>query len=256
MVNDQHFYNETIRKAVAVFGTLFNNIYVVRKSADGAKVLSQQRVPLAYGPRQKFLARLEANPDLSKEIAIKLPRMAFEMTALTYDSTIKLNKMNKVVKDGKSIFTYSPYIINMELSILSKNQDDALQILEQIIPYFQPDYTISVKDLPDMGIVSDMPITLNDISMQDDYEGDFTTRRTLIYTLNFSLKTRFYGPVSQQGLIKTAIVNMTEGTRGEAGDGERITIEISPPEAGPNDPYDCITTIDFIKRDDNGDIIE
>lgn len=256
MVNDQHFYNETIRKAVAVFGTLFNNINIVRKSADGTKVLSQQRVPLAYGPKQKFIARLEGNPDLSKEIAIKLPRMAFEMTAITYDSTIKLNKMNKVVKDGKSVFTYAPYIINMELSILSKNQDDALQILEQIIPYFQPDYTVSIKDLPEMGIVSDMPIVLNDISMQDDYEGDYSTRRTLIYTLNFSLKTRFYGPQAPQGLIKKAIVNTWNGEKGAAGDGESITIEVSPPEANPGDPYDCITTIDFIMRDDNGDIIE
>lgn len=250
MVNDQHFYNQTIRKVVAVFGTIFNNINVVRKSADGTQVLSQQRVPLSYGPTQKFLSRLQENPSLNNQVAIKLPRMSFEIVSMSYDSTTKLNKMQKCVKNGKSVFAYAPYNIDMQLSILAKNQDDALQIVEQILPYFQPSYVVTVKDLPELDIKSDMPITLTDIQMSDDYEGDFTTRRALIYTLTFNIKTKFYGPVSDQGLIKSVTINNHVGERGVAGEGESITVEISPPEAGPNDPYEVITTIDFITRDD------
>jgi len=209
----QQFYHETIRKIVVAFGTMFNNIQLVRKDNDG-NIVQSMKVPLAYGPRQKFLVRLREDPDLTKQVAITLPRIGFEIQNLSYDSTRKLNRVQKFrkTKSSKSNaldvqFMPVPYNLEFELYILSKNSDDALQIVEQILPYFQPDYTLTVNDMADMGIKRDVPIVLNSISYEDDYEGDFATRRSLIYTLSFTTKFYLYGPVTSQGVIKTVQVD-------------------------------------------------
>ena len=209
----QQFYHETIRKIVVAFGTMFNNIQLVRKDNDG-NIVQSMKVPLAYGPRQKFLVRLREDPDLTKQVAITLPRLGFEIRNLSYDSTRKLNRVQKFrkTKSSKSNaldvqFMPVPYNLEFELYILSKNSDDALQIVEQILPYFQPDYTLTVNDMADMGIKRDVPIVLNGITYEDDYEGDFTTRRSLIYTLSFTTKFYLYGPVTSTGVIKTVQVD-------------------------------------------------
>ena len=209
----QQFYHETIRKIVVAFGTMFNNIQLVRKDNDG-NIVQSMKVPLAYGPRQKFLVRLREDPDLTKQVAITLPRLGFEIRNLSYDSTRKLNRVQKFrkTKSSKSNaldvqFMPVPYNLEFELYILSKNSDDALQIVEQILPYFQPDYTLTVNDMTDMGIKRDVPIVLNSITYEDDYEGDFATRRSIIYSMSFTSKFYLYGPVTSTGVIKTVQVD-------------------------------------------------
>jgi hypothetical protein len=213
-----HFYHQTIRRAVSVFGTLFNDINVVRRDGSG-NVLNIIKIPLAYGPRQKFLARIEEQALLNDpKVAIKLPRMSFEITSLTYDPNVKLNKGMRQkftdpsnVNTNKSVLGPVGYRMGLQLSIIAKNQDDALQILEQIIPNFQPQYTVTVKQVED-NYISDMPITLQGVSMTDDYEGDYATRRALVYTLDFETKVRFYGDINEQGVIKKVSTNFFNNT--------------------------------------------
>ena len=198
----QQFYHETTRKVIISFGTLFNNINLVRKNNSGT-VIQTMKVPLAYGPKQKWLTRLDADADLASKVAITLPRLGFEIQNLAYDPTRKLNRVQKFkkVKTGKSNtldtqFMPVPYNIGFQLYILSKQSDDALQIVEQILPFFQPEYTVSIREVPDMDIVRDVPIVLNSIGYEDTYEGDFTTRRAIIYTFQFTAKSYVYGPVT------------------------------------------------------------
>ena len=210
----QQFYHETIRKVVVAFGTVFNDIQLVRKDNDGS-VIQSMKVPLAYGPRQKFLVRLAEDPDLTKQVAITLPRIGFEISTLSYDPGRKLNRVQKFkkVKGAKASqldtqFMPVPYNIDIELYILAKQSDDALQIIEQILPYFQPDYTLTINDQPDMGIKRDVPIVLNSIGYEDDYaDTDFAARRSIIYTLSFTAKFYLYGPVTSSKVIKTVQVD-------------------------------------------------
>lgn len=207
-----YFYHSHIRKTVAVFGTLFNNINVQRKDTNGTSI-NNVKVPLSYGPKQKFLARLFEEPDLNApEVAIRLPRMSFEITGMQYDTSVKLNKMNTIAQPNvhgqNTIRNPVPYIISFQLSIYAKNQDDALQVVEQIIPYFNPEYVVTIKEIPSLNISRDIPIVLQSVNYSDDYEGDFASRRVLMYSLDFSMKTFFYGPITQnQGVIKDAIIN-------------------------------------------------
>ena len=203
------FYHETIRKVIVSFGTMFNNINLVRKDSSG-NISQSMKVPLAYGPREKFLVRLREDADLSKTVAITLPRIGFEIANLSYDPARKLNRVQKFkkVKGSKASqldtqFMPVPYNIDIELYVIAKQSDDALQIVEQILPYFQPDYTFTINDQPDMGIKRDVPIILNSIAYEDTYQGDFTTRRALIYTLSFTAKFYLYGPVTSIKVIKT-----------------------------------------------------
>jgi len=209
------FYHETVRNVVVGFGTIFNNIQLVRKDNAG-KVQQTMKVPLAYGPRQKFLVRLADDADLSKAAAVTLPRIGFEITGLTYDPGRKLNRVQKFKKvKGDTTKTQQldtqympvPYNVNFQLYILAKQSDDALQIVEQILPYFQPDYTITMNDNADMGVKKDIPVILNSISYEDDYQGDFTTRRAIIYTMDFTCKFYLYGPVTSSKVIKTVQVD-------------------------------------------------
>lgn len=207
-----YFYHSHIRKTVAIFGTLFNNINVQRKDTNGTSI-NNVKVPLSYGPKQKFLARLFEEPDLNApEVAIRLPRMSFEITGMQYDTSVKLNKMNTIAQPNihgqSTIRNPVPYIISFQLSIYAKNQDDALQVVEQIIPYFNPEYVVTIKEIPSLNVSRDIPIVLQSVNYSDDYEGDFASRRVLMYSLDFSMKTFFYGPITQnQGVIKDAIIN-------------------------------------------------
>ena len=203
-----HFYHATMRKSVAVFGTLFNNLNVVRKDGSGG-ILSQLKVPLAYGPKQKFLARLDQSTGFDASVAIKLPRMAFEITGLELDNTQKGIKLNKIIENHgsditkrKTIKNYTSYNIGMSLYIMTKNQDDGLQIVEQILPYFQPEYTVSITPVDNFIHKQDVPVILDSVTIDDSYEGDFTERRVLIYQLDFTMKMKFYGPTADVGLIR------------------------------------------------------
>ncbi len=214
----KHFYHEIIRKTIVGFGTLFNNIELRRVDKNG-NIVQTIKVPLGYGPREKFLSRIEAEPDLNPgaPMQIQLPRIAFELKGITYDSTRKLAPVNicKTPKsaDTKAVYTqYTPvpYNLDFELSIISKNNDDSVQILEQILPYFQPMFNITINLIEQTHETKDIPIVLQNVNIQDDYEGDYRKRRSLIHTLNFVAKTYLYGPVATQDVIRT--VNIDIGT--------------------------------------------
>ena len=216
----EYFYNEILRRTIISFGTLFNSLTIKTTNASD-DVVSVIRVPLAYGSTQKFLARLEQSPDLNKSTAITLPRMSFEFTGLTYDPSRKVTTTQQFTTkdptDGsetKKAYMPVPYNMQFELSIMTKLNDDALQILEQILPYFQPSYNLSVELVESIQEKRDIPIVLENITMQDDYEGDFTTRRVLLYTLRFTAKTYLFGPVSSatKDIIRSAKVSYLTGT--------------------------------------------
>ena len=206
-----HFYHETIKRSVSIFGTLFNNITIKKTKTDGT-VLAQQIVPISYGPKAKWLARL--NEDSTVELtAISLPRLAFEITGFTYDADRQQNKLIRTEKGGLNAdksnrgFQYAPapYTINFTLSVLAKQANDGLQIVEQILPYFQPEYTVSMKIIDDMSEVRDVPIVLTGVEMTDTYEGDFTERRVIEHTLTFDMKVYFFGPIYNGKIIKNVI---------------------------------------------------
>ena len=210
----QYFYNNSTRNVVVAFGTIFNTIQLHKKDGSG-NIVQSMKVPLAYGPKQKWLSRLTEDPNLNKKVAVTLPRIGFEISGIAYDPARKLQKTVKVKKvaDGtdtnqvKSGFMPVPYNINFELYVLSKNSDDALQIVEQILPFFQPDYTVTMKEVPELDIIRDVPIILNSVGYEDDYEGSFTSRRSIIYTLSFTAKYYMYGPVTASNIIRRVQVD-------------------------------------------------
>jgi len=212
-----YFYHEILRKTVIGFGTLFNNIHI-RHKTDGGGNFSVMKVPLAYGPMQKFLARIQQQPDLDRETAISLPRISFEMGGIQYDPSRKTGLaqtfLTKSGTNAKKVYMPVPYNIGFELSIMSKLSDDALQIVEQIIPYFQPSFNITVNLVESIGEKKDIPIILESVNYSDSYEGGFDSRRILIYTLAFTAKTYLFGPVadSPEGLIKKVDVDYYTST--------------------------------------------
>ena len=248
----QQFYHETMRKVVVSFGTLFNNIQIVRKNSSGV-ITQSMKVPLAYGPQQKFLARLNNDPSLGAKVAVTLPRLGFEMTGITYDPNRKLNRVQKMRKvktsDSSKIDTQYmpvPYNINFTLYAMAKNSDDALQIVEQILPYFQPDYTLTINDMADMGIKRDVPIILNDVSYEDNCQGDFTERRAIIYTLAFTAKFYLYGPVTSSSVIKTVKVDQYTDMPDQSPRREqRYTVTPTPATADADDDFGFNETTSF-----------
>jgi hypothetical protein len=202
------------------------------------------KVPLAYGPIQKFLARIQQQPELNKPIAITLPRMAFEMTSIQYDATRKANITQTFkASDGtnlKKVYLPVPYNIGFQLNVMTKLQDDALQVVEQILPYFQPSFNLTVDLIDSIGEKRDIPIILDNVSFTDDYEGDFSTRRILIYTFNFTVKTYLFGPIadSTDGLIRKVQVDYYNSTDIATAKREmRYTLTPDPVDANPDDDF-------------------
>ena len=232
-----YFYHERIRKSVATFGSLFNNIYVLRKNAAGA-VISQAKVPLSYAPQQKFSERIRENPNLpgSTQVALKLPRMSFEITSVTYDQGRQLQRNNDFITQGSTNLvrnkfnSYTPYTIGFSLNAYAKTQDDALQIVEQILPFFSPQYTLTIKPLADFQeLKEDVPVTITGVTFSDDFEGSLEQRRTIIYTLDFEMKVNFYGPIAEKNVIRSAITNVFDQQSGLLDSDQRIqTITITP----------------------------
>ena len=245
----EYFYNEILRRTIISFGTLFNNISIKHEDSSD-NVVSVVKVPLAYGPTQKFLARMEQSPDLNKPFAITLPRMSFEFTGLTYDPSRKVSTTQtftvKDPNDGtetKKSYMPVPYNMQFELSVMTKLNDDALQIVEQILPYFQPEYTVTMNVIPELDIKRDIPIILNSVNYEDTYNGEFTQRRAVIYTLSFTAKTYLYGPMSKQGVIKTVQSDLGTDTDSPLTREERIVITPKPTSADADDDFGFTTTI-------------
>ena len=235
----EYFYHEILRKTIISFGTLFNGLTIKHKDSDD-DTSSVIKVPLAYGPTQKFLARLEQSPDLNKAIQITLPRMSFEFQGLTYDPTRKVTTTQTFLSGAsadkaseKKTYMPVPYNMQFELSIMCKLNDDALQIVEQIVPYFQPAYSLAVDLVSTIGEKRDIPVTLENITMDDQYEGDFSTRRVLLYTLRFSAKTYLFGPVSSTttDIIKKVSIGYiaaeSSGKNSRTG-GRDVTYSVTP----------------------------
>jgi len=217
MLNGQTYYHGAIRKTIVTFGRLFSDIKIARQGNDGA-VAQTISVPLAYAPKEKWLVRIDSDPNLNNHTYISLPRLSFEVTGYHYDSTRKTNKMNKIVcKDqtntanpnAKAVFAPAPYNIDISLYVLTKTQEDAMQIIEQIFPIFNPEYTLTVNAVPEMEITQDIPVILNSVSVEDNYDGSFQERRFVVHTLTFTLKTNIYGPVTENGVILTSMANVS-----------------------------------------------
>ena len=234
-----YFYHERVRRSVAIFGKVFNDIYVLRKNSSGAGI-STIKVPLSYAPKNKFLDRIREQADLAsgQRVALKLPRMSFEIVSYTYDPTRQLQKTSNFMQTGSTaaqrakINAYVPYNITFQLNIYAKTQDDALQIVEQIMPYFAPQYNLTMSPIsayPDLK--EDVPITLQSVDFADDFEGDVATRRTIIYTLTFEMKANFYGPIADKNVITKAIPKIDLDDIGTA-DSDYLTITITPTPAG------------------------
>ena len=239
-----YFYHEIIRKTIIGFGTLFNDISI--RHLDGSNnIIDETKVGLSYGPMQKFLAKIQEQAELSKSVALNLPRMSFEMTGIQYDSARKtgVTQTFKACDDEggiKKVFMPVPYNITFELNIFCKLNDDALQIVEQILPFFQPSFNLTVDLAESIGEKKDIPIILDSIDFQDDYEGSFQTRRALIYTLRFTAKTYLFGPISDStdGLIKKVQVDTYTSTNTKSAKREmRYTVVPDPIDAGPEDDF-------------------
>jgi len=248
-----YFYNETIRKTVIAFGTLFNNIKIKRFAADG-KAINQIKVPIAYGPMQRFLARIEQQANFDDNVAISLPRISFEITSYAYDPSRKSSPITKFTGKGstktkhKKVFLPVPYEIGFRLSFATKQQDDSLQILEQILPHFQPSFNVTVNMLEGVEEKRDIPFTLSNVSFVDEYEGDFSSRRFIQYDLDFVSKTYFYSevPTDESGIIKKVQIDYSTNIR--APRAQRYTVVPQAVKDYNNDTATTITAAVGIKQ--------
>ena len=241
-----------MRRMTIGFGQIFNNIQIKRRDSAG-NITQSIKVPLAYAPKEKFLARLDAQPNLQeREFAITLPRMSFEISGISYDSSRKLTRVQKFkhVKagnDGK-VLNYNyvpvPYNISYNLYSFTASAEAGLQIIEQILPFFQPDYTVTVSAVPELDIKRDIPIVLNSVNYEDTYSGDFTQRRAVIYTLGFTAKTYLFGPASTQKVVKEVQSDLyTDTDTTNKAREERIIIFPNPTSADADDDFGFTTTI-------------
>ena len=221
----QYFYNESFRKTIIAFGSLFNDIAITRKNSAGTEVQTL-KVPLAYGPKQKFITRLEQDPGDNQAIAMTLPRIGFEIAGFAYDPVRKLNRIikkkivsteaDKKLQQMSVQYTPVPYDVGFELFIMTKNSDDGIQIVEQILPYFQPEYTVSIKEVPEMDTIRDVPVVLNSISYEDTYAVDFIERMAIIYSYNFTAKAYGYGRVTTAKPITKVQVDTYDNLQSQA----------------------------------------
>ena len=227
----QFDYHSAIRKYIIMFGNMFNDIDVVRYNNAGTAVQTI-RVPIAYGPKEKFLARIRQDANIDREVSTVLPRLSFEITGFSYDSARQMNKQNRITSIGsgnnslRSGWAPAPYNIDISLYGMFANNEDAVQVVEQILPYFRPEWTNSVKIVPSLGIYVDVPTVLQGMSLEDTYEADFQTRRAIIYTFNFTVKGYIYGPVTNKGLITRTLVDfhIEPSANTSAYEAERLTL--------------------------------
>jgi len=249
MLTDGSYYWGTIRKSIIAFGNMFNNIEIDRKNSAG-NVVQSIKVPLAYAPRQKFLARIEQAPNADeRNVQLVLPRMSFEIVKLAYDPSRKLSSVQKnrsVNVTNNSVtsqYVPVPYNILVNLYVYVKNSDDGLQIIEQILPYFNPDYNLTVKAVPELNINHDIPIILDNIDFTDSYDGSFNDRRAIIWTLSFTIKTNFYGPANKQGIIRNAVARINSNEQ-MSNLYVRYSVTPSPSDAQPANVTSFVETFE------------
>jgi hypothetical protein len=213
MLSDQHFYYKLLRKYVIIFGTIFNNITLIRTEKDSNTEIKRWKVPIVYGPKDHFVTRLESDPDLLRELQNILPRMSFEITGINYDASRKQNSLLRMAKGDNASRVSSqymgvPYDITFELNVYAKTIDDGNHIAEQIMPYFNPDYTLTMTPVQELGFLKDIPIILNNVTNNISYEGGFDTVRFVNWTFNFTIKGYFFGPISTPKIIRKSIANI------------------------------------------------
>ena len=213
MLSNRHFYHQLTRKYVILFGNMFNNITLIRTNSNSGVELERFKVPIVYAPKEKYFSRLRSDPDLDRPIQVVLPRMSFELIGFNYDITRKQNSLLRNPKANNSSQVDSqymgvPYDLTFELQIYARNVDDGTHIVEQILPYFNPDYTATIDSIPEMGFLKDVPIILNSVDNIIEHEGNFDAVRYVSWTLNFTMKAHYYGPVSQAKIIRKAITNI------------------------------------------------
>lgn len=256
-----YFYNATTKKYIALFGTMFNKLSIARDDPNTGDSVQRMVVPISYGPYQKFLARVHQDPDLNRKSAITLPRMSFEITNIEYDGSRKINSTRRILgqssSDARKSFQYVgvPYNLNFTLNIMTKYAEDGTQLLEQILPFFKPEWTYTVKLIDNLDPL-DIPLILNSVVMEDLYESDFETRRSLLWTLNFTMKAWYFGPQRESSIIK--FIDVRNHTRIET-DAEPVSqITVQPGLTANGDPTTSIDeTIDYelINVDDDWGII-
>ena len=269
MFKNQHFYHQHVRKAIIAFGTLFNNITIRRTNTEG-EVAQSLLVPLSYAPKQKFIARITETPTLEEQqrspFAITLPRIGFEITSFNYDPTRKLavrQNVRAVDESGTTAtgvrysFVSTPYNMGIGLSVFAKNQDDGLQIVEQILPCFNPDFNVTINTIPELGVRNDLQIVLDNVTYSDEWEGSFDKRLSVVWDLNFTVKLNLYGYVRDANLIKKVIQNIYAAPSAGSADiqantfvGTKITTEPDPLTALPSDSYNYIQEFDEIYTSD------
>ena len=256
-----YFYNATTKKYIALFGTMFNKISIVRNDPNTDDEVQRMIVPISYGPYQKFLARVNQDPELNRKTAITLPRMSFEITGMEYDGSRKVNSTRRIggqsSPDSSKYFQYvgTPYNLNFTLSIMTKYAEDGTQILEQIIPFFKPEWTYTVKLIDNIDPI-DIPLILNSVNMEDLYEDNFETRRSLLWTITFTMKAWYFGPQRENSIIKFIDVRTHTKIASDALPEGQITIQ--PGLTANSQPTTSIDeTIDYelINVDDDWGII-
>lgn len=210
MLHNTIFYHAITRKIIVGFGNMFSDIKIKRENAGKTKNKTIA-IPIAYAPKEKWLVRLEQDPTLETHTYTTLPRLSFEIMGMDYDASRKMNKYNTITcsgEDGTSrTFAPVPYNISISLYALTKTQEDGLQIVEQILPFFSPEVTMSINAVPESNIILDIPVVLNSVNVSDEYDGDFETRRFVTYTMNFTLKANLYGPIIAGKIINNVFVN-------------------------------------------------
>lgn len=249
MLGNEHFYNRTIRKMVIAMGTVLNDIELVRYTKDGNTAKEKFKVPLSYGAKEKYYVRLTTDPDLVRSLNIVVPRISFELTGMTYDSSRKMlsTMTNSAIRDGTTSYRqYAPvpYDFNFSASVYVRNTEDGTQIIEQIVPFFTPDFTITANLIPNIGLKYDIPIILNSVTNQVDYEGDFMSTRLIIWNLEFTLKGYLFPPVKSSKIIRSAnttILNISSNTNSERY--ATVLVEPDPYNAEPDDEYGFAETI-------------
>lgn len=230
MLSNAYFYYQLTRKYVILFGNMFNNITLMRKSKTSGLEIERIKIPLIYAPKEKYIARLASDPDLQREIQAVLPRMSFEITNISYDSTRKQNSILKNARANTSSqfssqFMGVPYDIGFELNIYTRNIDDGTHIIEQILPYFNPDYTVTVNMIPELGFTKDIPIILNSINNTVEHEGNFDAVRYVTWNLQFNMKAHYYGPITQQKIIRKVDTNIYQDPTIKSGNIVKLIVD-------------------------------
>ena len=223
MLSNAYFYHQLTRKYVILFGNMFNNITVKRLNRTEGTEIERFKVPIVYGPKDKYYVRLRSDPDFNRPIQALLPRMSFELIGFDYDAT---RKQNSLLRSGvkrnnestaQSQYMSVPYNLTFELVIYTRNVDDGTHIVEQILPYFNPDYTVTINAIPELGFLKDVPITLNTVQNLIEHEGNFDAVRYVSWTLNFTMKANYYGPVANTSIIRTVYANLFNDQSLQAG---------------------------------------